>query len=183
MKTKRKAKIIAILILTASLLVGFLAGYLINLGKPVTDAAEKKAEKGELPADLLSTAGFENVENIDLEPPTLMLSTNCSRLDMNITDDQIYSIGYALNNISTPRPLTHDIFKSLIDNYNIEILQIKIDSVNDEGIYKAKIIFRQENKVLILDSRPSDATGLAVRTNQTIWIKKDILDKYSINIC
>jgi len=180
-KRKRdKGKIIAILIIIASLAVGFLAGYLLNM-KSSTETAQQNNE--DLPADLLSTEGFERVISIDIEPPTLMLFTKCSKLDMNITEDQLYSIGYALNNMSSPRPLTHDLLKNLIENYNIQVLQIKIDSTTPENIYKAKIIFRQENRVLVLDTRPSDATAISVRTGNDIWIKKDILDKFGMSIC
>lgn len=178
-KKRRKAVIIASCIILASLLVGFITGVIVNLRISPLETTER----GELPADFLSTVGFEKVENIDMEPPTLILSTECYNLEMNITDDQIYSIGYAINNISSPRPLTHDLIKELTENYNIDILQIKIDLYTDERIYKAKIIFRQDNKVLVLDSRPSDATGISVRTEKPIWIKKDILEQFGTKTC
>lgn len=178
-KKRRKAMIIALCIILTSLLVGFIMGVIVN----IKISPLETTEIGELPSDFLSTVGFEKVENIDLEPPTLILSTDCYDLEMNITNDQIYSIGYALNNISSPRPLTHDLIKELVDNYEIDILQIKIDSYTEERIYKAKIIFRQGNKVLVLDSRPSDATGISVRTEKPIWIKKDILEQFGTKTC
>jgi bifunctional DNase/RNase len=178
-KKGKKAIIIASSIILASLIVGFMVGIIVNLKISPLETTEQ----GELPTDFLSTTGFEKVSNIDLDLPTLILSTDCYNLKMNITEDQIYSIGYALNNISSPRPLTHDLIKELTDNYNIEILQIKIDSYTEDKIYKAKIIFRQGNKVLVLDARPSDATGISVRTEKPKWIGKDILEQFGTKTC
>jgi len=180
-KKKRKGKIIAVLIILSSMIIGLIAGLLINLKINVPVA--NQTEEGQLPPELLSTEGFEKVSSIDILPPTLMLSTECYTLEMNITDDQLYSISYALKNLSAQRPLTHDLIKNMLENYDIEILQIKIDSVNENDIYKAKIILRQENKVLILDSRPSDATAISLRSGKDIWIKKEILEEFAVKEC
>ena len=180
---KRKLKITAILIIILSLLLGLMIGILLNIQFKVTTEENETAGTGELPAGFLSTDGFEKVVSVNVEPPTLMLSTECARLEMNITDDQIYSIAYALRNLTPARPLTHDLIKNILDNYQIEILQIKIDSVTSEDIYRAKIILQEGNKVLALDSRPSDATAISLRTEKDMWIKKDILDKYAVKTC
>jgi bifunctional DNase/RNase len=174
-KKRRKLKVVAILIIVLSLFIGLLTGIILN--------TQLKIIEGSLPPDFLSTDGFEKVNSVNIEPPALILSTECADLEMNITEDQLYSIGYALKNMVPTRPLTHDLIKNLLENYNIEILQIKIDSTTSDDIYKAKIIMKQENKVLILDSRPSDATAIALRTGKDLWIKSDILDKFGTNTC
>jgi bifunctional DNase/RNase len=174
-KKRRKFKIFIALLIVFSLVLGILLGSLLNL--------KINEIEGIVPSKFLDTSDYEKVISINIEPPTLMLATKCSVLEMNITDDQIYSIAFALENLTSPRPLTHDIMKSILDNYNINILQIRIDSTTPDKIYKAKIILREGNKILVLDSRPSDATALSLRTGKDIWIKKDILNEFAEKIC
>ena len=100
---------------------------------------------------------------------------------MTPTRDQIYSIQKGLENKIEFRPLTHDLIKSILDVFGIEVLMVKITDYKG-GVYFANLILKQGNKILNIDSRPSDAIAIAIRLNKPIYIKEDLL-KYGLKFC
>ena len=92
------------------------------------------------------------------------------------------SIAIALeHDLKSPRPLTHDLFKSMAEQYNIRVKQIFIHKLED-GIFYSNIITEQNDREVILDARTSDAVAIAVRFNAPIFVFKDILDKAGVNL-
>lgn len=92
------------------------------------------------------------------------------------------SIAIALeHDLKSPRPLTHDLFKSMADQYSIRVKQIFIHKLED-GIFYSNIITEQNGQEVILDARTSDAVAIAVRFNAPIFVFKDILDKAGVNL-
>lgn len=83
-----------------------------------------------------------------------------------------------------PRPLPHDLMKTvLIDSCGLEAIRIHITRLVD-GLYHATIFLWDNwgNKELLVDSRPSDAIGLAVRCdNVPIYVKRKLFDQQSIS--
>jgi bifunctional DNase/RNase len=59
---------------------------------------------------------------------------------------------------------------------------VKIESFSG-GAYFAKLLLQQGNKILNLDSRPSDAIAIAVRTNAPVYVSKDIMTMMGENVC
>lgn len=86
------------------------------------------------------------------------------------------AIALKIENISTPRPMTHDLLKSFLDKINISIEKIVVNDVRDNTFY-ALIYCRYHNQSLIIDSRPSDAIALALRTNSSIFVEEDVVKK------
>jgi bifunctional DNase/RNase len=101
---------------------------------------------------------------------------------MEISDTQALSIKQGLEKTIDKRPLTQDIMKDIFDNFDIEVLMVRIDAFSD-GIYYARIIIQQGDKVLDIDSRPSDAAALAVRSSLPVYVKNELLSTYGENIC
>ncbi len=92
------------------------------------------------------------------------------------------SIAIALeNDLKSPRPLTHDLFKNMADQYKIRVKQIFIHKL-ENGIFYSNIITEQNDREVILDARTSDAVAIAVRFNAPIFVYKDILDKAGVNL-
>ncbi|MEM4703214.1 MAG: DUF151 domain-containing protein [Candidatus Pacearchaeota archaeon] len=77
--------------------------------------------------------------------------------------------------------MTHDIIKNIFEIYDIKVIHVIIHETRD-GIYLAKIFLRQGNKILALDSRPSDAIAIALRFDAKIYIKRQVLEEGE-NIC
>jgi len=90
------------------------------------------------------------------------------------------SIAIALEKeITPPRPLTHDLFKTIADKYEIVITQVIIHKLVD-GVFYSSIVCEREAKEEVIDARTSDAIALALRFNAPIFTYKNILDKAGI---
>lgn len=90
------------------------------------------------------------------------------------------SIAIALEKeITPPRPLTHDLFKTFADKYNIIIKQVIIHKLVD-GVFYSSIISEKDGSEEVIDARTSDAIALALRFNAPIFTYKNILDKAGI---
>ena len=90
------------------------------------------------------------------------------------------SIALAIEEIQTPRPLTHDLICDFISAVDVSLKAIKIYSLN-EGVYFAKIIIISEHMgEKIIDARPSDAIAVALRMHTPILVSKKVFDKVSV---
>ena len=90
------------------------------------------------------------------------------------------SIAIALEKeIKPPRPLTHDLFKSFADRFNIIVKQVIIHKLVD-GVFYSSLICECDKIEEIIDARTSDAIALATRFNAPIFTFENILDKAGI---
>jgi len=86
------------------------------------------------------------------------------------------SIATAIENIQTPRPMTHDLLKNLLDNLGVKVIKIEINDLKDNTYY-ALIHLDVDNKRLVIDSRPSDAIAIALRTGASIFVEENVIKK------
>jgi len=96
------------------------------------------------------------------------------RLPIIIGGFEAQAIAIELESMTPSRPLTHDLFKSLADEYNINVKEIVIYNLI-EGIFYAKLISERDGKEIEIDTRTSDAIALAVRFNCPIYTHEFIL--------
>lgn len=90
------------------------------------------------------------------------------------------SIAIALEaEIRPPRPLTHDLFKTFSDTFDINIKEVIIHKLVD-GVFFSSLICEREGVEEVLDTRTSDAIAIAVRFNAPIYTYENILDKAGI---
>lgn len=90
------------------------------------------------------------------------------------------SIAIALEKeIKPPRPLTHDLFKSFADRFNIIVKQVIIHKLVD-GVFYSSLICECDKIEEIIDARTSDAIALATRFKAPIFTFENILDKAGI---
>jgi bifunctional DNase/RNase len=89
------------------------------------------------------------------------------------------AIALALENVTPPRPLTHDLAKSLIEKLDGRVDRIVISDLRHNTFY-ARILMRRNGESLQVDSRPSDAIALALRLKVPIFIDETVLDKIAI---
>ena len=78
--------------------------------------------------------------------------------------------------IKTSRPLTHELFKSFADKFGIKLNHIIISRLKD-GVFFSNIVCENNDDVIKIDSRTSDAIALSIRFNVPIFVKKDVLDE------
>lgn len=129
----------------------------------------------------IPTDGFVRV-SVAIEGNGMIFTGNCRQITMNVVDTQALSIFNGLLKKIDTRPLTHDIMKDILDNFGIKIISARIESFENE-IYYAKIFLQQNNQVLELDARPSDAVGIAVRTDTPVYFKAALLETKGTDIC
>jgi bifunctional DNase/RNase len=86
-----------------------------------------------------------------------------------------------LENLDPPRPLTHDLFKSFADEFNISIIEVMIYKL-EEGVFFSRLVCTNGEKEYLIDSRTSDAVAIALRFGCPIYIAEEILDKAGITI-
>lgn len=90
------------------------------------------------------------------------------------------SIAIALEHeIKPPRPLTHDLFKTFADRFNIKVKQVIIHKLVD-GVFYSSLICERDRIEEIIDTRTSDAVALAIRFDAPIYTYANILDKAGI---
>lgn len=81
----------------------------------------------------------------------------------------------ALEDVDLPRPLTHDLMKSVIETLGAYIERVEITRV-EEGTFYAALIVRGEERTLAIDARPSDSIALAVRTGAPVYVAEDVME-------
>lgn len=85
------------------------------------------------------------------------------------------SIALAVGKIETPRPLTHDLIKNLIVGLNMKVTRVVVTKIVDNTYY-AVIYIEKAGKEVPIDSRPSDAIAVAVRTRSPIFVEKAVIE-------
>ena len=86
------------------------------------------------------------------------------------------AISLALEDVAPPRPMTHDFMKSYLDAYNAKVISVVISDLN-ENTYFAKVHLMHEDSEYAVDSRPSDAIALALRTQAPIFANESVIRK------
>lgn len=91
------------------------------------------------------------------------------------------AIVYALQGMETPRPMTHDLFKTVLDDMSMQLQQVVITELHD-GTFYAEIELAGNGNAYRISSRPSDAIALAVRYEETVPIFADeaVLDEAGV---
>lgn len=86
------------------------------------------------------------------------------------------AIATELEKIKLSRPMTHDLMKNMLEVLGVSVKKVAVTELHDNTFY-AHIILDQGGKELDLDSRPSDAIALALRTGAPIFVDKNVIDK------
>lgn len=85
------------------------------------------------------------------------------------------SILFALEKVELPRPFTHDLLKSVIESLGAKVERIVINAIKD-NTYFAKINLIINGNNVEIDSRPSDAIALALRTSSPIYVYDPVIN-------
>ena len=96
-----------------------------------------------------------------------------------VGDQEATSILIAVEGSAPPRPLTHDLMKTLLDAVDARVDRVDVTRLED-GIFYAEITVITDAGRLVLDARPSDSVALAVRVHAPIWVADEVLDEAGI---
>lgn len=89
------------------------------------------------------------------------------------------SILMAVEGATPPRPLAHDLMRSLLESTNAHVDRVEITRI-EEGTFYAEITVGTEHGTRVVDARPSDAVALAARTGATLWVADDVMDEAGV---
>jgi bifunctional DNase/RNase len=103
------------------------------------------------------------------------------RLPIIIGAFEAQAIAIEIEKMSPTRPLTHDLFKSFAQAYEVEITEVLIYNLVD-GVFFAKLMCNKDGEQIEIDARTSDAIAIAVRFNAAIYTYEFILASAGIVI-
>ena len=86
------------------------------------------------------------------------------------------AIALEMEKVSTPRPMTHDLLKNLLTELDARVDRVVINDLK-ENTFFARIHLTRGDSALSVDSRPSDAIALALRSHAEIFVEEEVLEK------
>lgn len=86
------------------------------------------------------------------------------------------AIALEMEKVPTPRPMTHDLIKNILDGLKARVNRIVVNDLRDNTFY-AIISLSFNNSEVFIDARPSDAIALALRVNAPIYVSQKVLEE------
>ncbi|MDZ8171855.1 bifunctional nuclease family protein [Microbacterium xanthum] len=96
-----------------------------------------------------------------------------------IGEQEATSILIAVEGAPTPRPLAHDLMKTLLDSVGADVDRVEVTRI-EEGTYYAEVTVSTPLGSRVVDSRPSDAVALASRTGAPIWVADVVMEEAGV---
>ncbi|MFN8007636.1 MAG: bifunctional nuclease family protein [Terriglobia bacterium] len=84
------------------------------------------------------------------------------------------AIALEIEKVATPRPMTHDLVKNILHGLGCSVRKVVVNQLKDDTFY-AVIWIMQDGKLICVDSRPSDALALALRTDSPIFVDEEVI--------
>ncbi len=103
---------------------------------------------------------------------------NSDMLPIWVGKSEASAISFALERIAPPRPMTHDLMKTILDSMEAKIISVVLTDLR-ENTYFAKIHLLYGDSEFSIDSRPSDAIAVALRSEAPIFATAEVLHKQS----
>ncbi len=85
------------------------------------------------------------------------------------------AIALQIENIATPRPMTHDLLRNILSEIEADVLRIVVSDLRDNTFY-AMIYLDRAGDTIAIDARPSDAIALALRTKAPIYVEDSVVE-------
>jgi uncharacterized protein len=89
------------------------------------------------------------------------------------------AIAVELQEVAVPRPLTHDLLRSVVGELGATVTGVLVNDLHDDTFF-ARIIMDFNGRHIEVDSRPSDAIALAVRVKSMIYVDEAVMDKAGV---
>jgi len=101
-------------------------------------------------------------------------------LPIVVGNTEAQAIALQLENVSPPRPLTHDLIKNLLESIEAKIARIVVNDLR-ENTYYALISLKMNGYNTDIDARPSDAIALALRMQAPIFVDEEVMTKAAVS--
>lgn len=94
--------------------------------------------------------------------------------------EEARSIGVAFHKVQVPRPLTHDLMRTIIQEYEGSVESCVITKMENQTFY-AELHLKRSGRDMTVDCRPSDAIALSMRSNAPVYVRKSVFDKHAVD--
>ncbi len=132
-------------------------------------------ERGETPSDMRKMKVDKlGIDLLTHDPVVILVDDDKRYLPILIGPFEATAIALALEGTPVPRPLSHDLMKSIIESLKAHVVRILIHDIHDNTYY-AKIVLEAGSATIEIDARPSDSIALALRTNSPIYVSERIV--------
>lgn len=101
------------------------------------------------------------------------------RLPIIIGMFEAQAIAIEIERITPNRPMTHDLFRSMAEAFEIRVIEVVISDLR-EGVFFAKLVCVSEDRKIEIDARPSDAIAIALRFNAPVYTFENVLTEAGI---
>jgi bifunctional DNase/RNase len=98
-----------------------------------------------------------------------------------IGDFEAQAIAMELQGVASPRPLPYDLIKSIIGDVDGKVERVLVTDLSQDVFY-ARIVIRMPNRTVEVDSRPSDAIAVAVRTGAPILVDESVMERAGVSL-
>ena len=130
----------------------------------------------------IDTDKFQKADVVRVDGNTIILGVGCRAIVADTTEERAESIRLGLAGKIDERPNTHDTFVDALKTFNITVDSVSLVRY-DGRFYYSDLVLKGPNKVLKLDTRPSDAIAIAVRAAAPMYINKTLLAEQGKDIC
>ena len=114
------------------------------------------------------------------QPIVLLKTAEGSKfLPIWIGHSEAAAILMRLQGASTPRPMTHDLVTDILNQLEAQVIRITVTELRENTFY-AEITVQQNGSEIQIDSRPSDAIALALRSDAPIFVADDVIEESAI---
>ncbi len=93
-----------------------------------------------------------------------------------IGEPEAFAIDNHLKQVEVPRPMTHDLLKTVIDTFSVKVTSVCITAIEDITFY-ALVKLELNGEEYEIDSRPSDALALAIRSDVPIYVEEEVIEE------
>ena len=104
--------------------------------------------------------------------------SNTEMLPIWVGKPEASAISFAMEGITTPRPMTHDLMKTVLDTADATVISVVVTDLK-ENTYYARVHLLYEDSEYSIDARPSDAIALALRAKAPVFVNDDVIRKHS----
>jgi uncharacterized protein len=84
------------------------------------------------------------------------------------------AIALQIENVQTPRPMTHDLLKNVLEDLEARVERVVVCELRENTFYAA-IHLTSQGQPIVIDARPSDAIALALRTRSPIFVEEEVI--------
>jgi bifunctional DNase/RNase len=101
------------------------------------------------------------------------------QLSIFIGAPEATAIAFVLEGVETPRPLTHDLIKDMLDSFGAELQRVVVTELRESTFY-AELHLRAFGGVHVVSSRPSDAIAIAARVGCPIFVEESVMEEAGV---